>query len=105
MVEVEKVKLEVHNEILEPGESLIMRRTLLRPQQGVQELDKRRNLFKTWCKERGKCCKLIINNESTDNLVSTEMVEKLGLKKIPCPTPYRVGWLQKGHQVLVNVQC
>ena len=51
------------------------------------------------------CCKLIIDNGSTDNLVSMEMVEKLGLKKIPHPTPYRVGWMQKGHQVLVNEQC
>ena len=33
------------------------------------------------------------------------MMEKLGLKKIPHPTLYRVGWLQKGHQALVNEQC
>ena len=33
------------------------------------------------------------------------MVEKLGLKKIPHLTPYRVGWLKKGHQILVNEKC
>ena len=56
------------------------------------------------CKEKGKCCKLIIYNGSIHNLVSKEMVDKMGLKKITKPTPYRVSWMQKGHQVLVNEQ-
>ena len=54
------------------------------------------------CKAKGKWCKLITDNVSIDNLVSIEMVDKLGLKRITHPTPYRVSWLQKGHQVLVN---
>jgi len=33
------------------------------------------------------------------------MVEKSGLQREKHPTPYRVSWLQKGHQVLVNEQC
>jgi len=33
------------------------------------------------------------------------MVDKLGLKKTTHPTPYKVSWLQKGHQVLVHEQC
>jgi hypothetical protein len=33
------------------------------------------------------------------------MVEKLRLQKVPHPTPYRVSWLQKGHQILVSEQC
>lgn len=44
-------------------------------------------------------CKLIIDNGSMDNLVATEMVEKLGLKQLKHPTPYRVSWLQKGHKL------
>eukprot|EP00253_Pinus_taeda_P005411 PITA_05411 len=42
---------------------------------------------------------------STDNLVAVEMIEKLGLKKLKHPTPYKVSWLQKGHQLLVDEQC
>ena len=57
------------------------------------------------CKAKGKCWKLIIDNGSTDNLVSTEMVDKLGLNKIPHPTSYTVSWIQKGHQMLVNEKC
>jgi hypothetical protein len=33
------------------------------------------------------------------------MVEKLELKKTAHPNPYKVSWLQKGHQVMVSQQC
>ena len=33
------------------------------------------------------------------------MVDKLGLKKTIHRTLYKVAWLQKGHQLLVNEQC
>ena len=48
---------------------------------------------------------MVIDSGSTDNLVSTEMVEKLGLKRMKHPTTYKVSWLDKGHQLLVNKQC
>ena len=82
-----------------------MRRTFLKPSKELHEPLQRKNLFRTMCKSQGKCCKLIIDNGSTDNLVSIEMVEKLGLQKEKHPTPYRISWLQKGHHVLVNEQC
>jgi hypothetical protein len=46
-----------------------------------------------------------VDNGSTKNLVSTEMVEKMELETIAHPSPYRVSWLQKGHQVNVTKQC
>jgi hypothetical protein len=103
--EIEQKAPEDHVEIPEAGEALLMRRILLKPSKEVHEPEQRKSLFKTMCKSQGKCCKLIIDNGSTDNLVSVEMVEKLGLKRERHPTPYRVSWLQKGHQVLVNEQC
>ena len=42
------------------------------------------------CSEQGKCCKMVIDSGSTDNLVSTDMVEKMGLKRMKHPTPYKV---------------
>jgi len=48
---------------------------------------------------------MIIDSGSTDNLVSIEVVEKLKLKTRKHPTPYKVSWLQKGHQLLVSEQC
>ena len=44
----------------------------------------------------------MIDSGSTYNLVSQEMVCKLGLKNVKHPTPYKVFWLKKGHQLLVQ---
>jgi hypothetical protein len=46
-----------------------------------------------------------MDSGSTDNLVSTEMVENLELEIIIYPSPYKVSWIQKGHQVNSTKQC
>ena len=48
---------------------------------------------------------MVIDGGSIDNLVSIEMVEKMSLKKVKHPVPYKVSWLHKGHQILVSEQC
>lgn len=45
---------------------------------------------------------MILDFGSTKNIVSNEMVDKLKLRKIPHTTPYKVSWLNKGQQVLVD---
>lgn len=87
---------------LEVGENLMMRRTLLKVPM-VKEPPQRKSLFRTTYKSQGKVCK-VVDSGSTDNLVSLEMVEKLKMKRIPHPTPYKVSWLNKGQQVLVYEQ-
>lgn len=62
----------------------------------------RKSLFKTMCKAKGKCYKLVIDNGTMNILVPQEMVEKLWLEKMKHPTPYKVSWLKKGHQLLVH---
>ena len=80
------------------GESLLMNKVLLKPEKEVVDSSKRKALFQTTCKVQGKCCKLVVDSGSIDNLVSTEMVEKLKLGKFKNPTPYKVSWMHKGHQ-------
>jgi hypothetical protein len=46
-----------------------------------------------------------VDSGSIDNIVSTEMVEKMELETTDHPSPYRVSWLQKGHLVTVTKQC
>eukprot|EP00253_Pinus_taeda_P030039 PITA_30039 len=87
------------------GEALVLNKVLLKPAKENAEPDQQKALFRTVCKSQGKCCTLIIDSGSTDNLVAVAMVEKLGLKKLKHPTPYKVSWLQKGHQLLVDEQC
>ena len=48
----------------EHGEALLLKKV-------IDDSVQRRSLFKTVCKVEGKCCKLIIDSGSTDNLVST----------------------------------
>ena len=48
---------------------------------------------------------MIIDGGSTNNLVSTKVIEKLNLQKTRHPIPYKVSWLQNGHQLLVSEQC
>eukprot|EP00253_Pinus_taeda_P019547 PITA_19547 len=85
----------------------------LHPEEEVEE-----EIFSATHVENGDMCcgvVLIINQQvrimrmwlsgSTDNLVSTEMVDKVGLAKTVHPTPYKVSWLQKGHHIIVTEQC
>ena len=82
------------NADLERGESLMFNKTLLKTII-EQEPPQRKTLFRTLCKVRGKVYKVIVDFGSTDNIASVEMVENLGLKKLPHPNPYQVSWLNK----------
>jgi hypothetical protein len=71
----------------------------------VESSVQRNRLFRTTCKTKDWACKVIMDSGSTDNLISTEMVEKIELETIEHQSPYRVSWLQKGHQVNVTKPC
>jgi hypothetical protein len=92
---------DVETEGTEGGRSLMMRKVLLRPGKEVEDSSQRTKLFRTACKTKDWVCKVIVDSGSTDNLVSTEMVEKLELETTDHPSPYKVSWLHKGHQVSV----
>jgi hypothetical protein len=96
---------DVEEEDAEGRRSLAMHKVLLTPKKEVESSVQRTRLFRTSCKTKDRVCKVIVDSGSTDNLVSTEMVEKLELETTDHPSPYRVLWLQKGHQVTVTKQC
>jgi hypothetical protein len=95
----------VEVEEVEGRRSLMMRKVLLTPEKEVENSVRRTRLFRTACKTKDRVCKVIVDSGSTDNLISTEMVEKLELETTDHPSPYRVSWLQKGHRVTVTKQC
>ena len=80
----------------------MMRKVLLTPGKEVEDSAQRTRLFRIACKTKDWVCKVIVDSGSTNNLVSTEMVEKLELETTDHPSPYKVSWLQKGHQVSVT---
>eukprot|EP00253_Pinus_taeda_P010651 PITA_10651 len=101
----EKPQIADKEESPKVGESLLLKRVLLKAEKETREPTQGKSLFRTTCMCKGKCCKIIIDSGSTDNLVSTKMVDKLGLVKTVHPIPYKVSWLQKGHQLIVIEQC
>jgi hypothetical protein len=82
----------------------MMQKVLLRPEKEVESLVQRTRIFRTACKTKDRVCKVIVDSGSMDNLISTEMVETLELETTDHPSPYRILWLQKGHQVTVTKQ-
>jgi hypothetical protein len=75
----------------------MMCKVLLTLKKEVENSTQRNRLFRTACKTKDKVCKVIMDSGSTDNLISTEMVEKLELETMDHPSPYKVSWLHKGH--------
>ena len=53
----------------------------------------RKILFKTKCEITEKCCKVIINSGSSDNLAFEELVNKLQLQRLRQPKHYHVAWI------------
>jgi hypothetical protein len=102
---IEAQRRNVEAEDAEVERSLMMQKFLLTPEKEVENPAQRNNFFRTTCKTKDRVCKVIVDSGSTNNLVSTEMVEKLELETIEHPSPYRVSWLQKGHQVNVTKKC
>ena len=52
----------------------------------------------------GKCCSLIVDGGSSENIVSREFIEKLKLNCEPHPQAYRVSRLRKGQHVTIYKQ-
>ncbi|GJR36690.1 hypothetical protein Tco_1212374, partial [Tanacetum coccineum] len=63
------------------------------------------NIFRTKCTSKGKVCDMIIDGGSCENVVSTYMVEKLGMKTEDHPELYQLTWLKKGNTVKVSKRC
>ena len=93
--EEEGAKLLLEEVEAERGENLMLRRTLLSGNKITPKADgRRKSVFCTKCKCKDKVCKVIVDGGSIDNIVSTEMVQKLQLTSIPKPHPYNISWLK-----------
>ncbi|GKV50482.1 hypothetical protein SLEP1_g57184 [Rubroshorea leprosula] len=92
-----KPQLEEELIAVDHGESLVVRRsphaTITKDEDWLQH-----NIFHTRCPSRGKVCNVIIDSGSCENVVSSYMVEKLGLPVKDISHPYKLQWLQKGNE-------
>ncbi|CAE5980081.1 unnamed protein product [Arabidopsis arenosa] len=70
----------------------------------TNEQEQRENLFHSRCIVNDKVCSLIIDRGSCTNVASETMVEKLGLRVMKHPKPYKLQWLNEDGEMSVNRQ-
>ena len=64
----------------------------------------RDNLFHTKFHVQSRTCSMIIDGGSCTNMVSTFLINRLGLSTIPHQQPYKLQWLNDYGKVKVNRQ-
>ncbi|KAL1567341.1 hypothetical protein AAHA92_02830 [Salvia divinorum] len=67
--------------------------------------EQRCNIFHMKCKEGAKTCLVIIDGGSCANVVSDQLVGKLGLKVVKHPHSYKLQWLGDASELKVESQC
>ncbi|XP_060210611.1 uncharacterized protein LOC132637556 [Lycium barbarum] len=72
---------------------------------GVKSEEQRENIFHTRCGVRGRTCSMIIDSGSCANVVSSHLVDTLGLACMKHPKPYRLQCLNDSGELKVNKQC
>nr|XP_016458954.1 PREDICTED: uncharacterized protein LOC107782578 [Nicotiana tabacum] len=53
----------------------------------------------------GRICSVIVDSESCTNVASVSLVEKLGLRTMKHPRPYKLQWLNDSGELKVNKQA
>ena len=81
----------------------VIQKVLLTPSHPISS--QRHNLFKTRCTIKQKVCDVIIDSGSCENIVSKSLVKALQLPTVKHPHPYKIGWIKKGTEMLVNEVC
>ncbi|XP_031402590.1 uncharacterized protein LOC116212157 [Punica granatum] len=87
------------------GNALVIMRAL-NVQIKEEERDdvQRENIFHTRCQVKDRVCSLIIDGGSCVNVASKLLVDKLGLRTLKHPRPYKLQWLNESGEVKVNKQ-
>ncbi|PKI51247.1 hypothetical protein CRG98_028363 [Punica granatum] len=60
------------------------------------------NIFQSTCTIGNKVCRFMIDLSSCENIVSAEIVQKLGLCTEQHPKPYKLAWLKRRGEVSVS---
>lgn len=81
----------------------VLHRVCLTPK-AVEE-NQRHNLFRTRGTVKGKVLNIIIDNGSTDNLISFKAVTALGLPMSKHSHLYQLGWIRNGKVAKVLNTC
>ena len=62
-------------------------------------------LFHSQMWVKGSPLRFIVDNGSQKNLISADVMKRLGLPTTAHPQPYTIGWLHQGRDLRVSQQC
>jgi hypothetical protein len=71
----------------------------------LEEPEEGECLFHSHMSVKGAPLHFIVNRDSKNNLISTEVIKRLDPLMTPHPQPYTIGWLHQGRDLCVNQQC
>ncbi|RDY02410.1 hypothetical protein CR513_14140, partial [Mucuna pruriens] len=83
---------------------LLMVRRLMSSLVGEEIEYQRENIFQSRCLVLRKLCSLIIDDESSVNVASHRLVEKLDFPTLPHPRLYKLQWLSEKGELVVDKQ-
>jgi len=70
-----------------------------------EDLEEEERFFHSQMWVKGSPLQCIIDNRIQKNLISVEVVKRLGLPTTTHPQPYTIGWLHQGRVLHVSQQC
>lgn len=65
----------------------------------------RKMIFMIKCTSWKEVISVIMDKGSCENMVSEDLVKKLGLRRYKVRTPYKMSWFKKGGEILVKHRC
>ncbi|GJU26155.1 hypothetical protein Tco_1164776 [Tanacetum coccineum] len=96
----------ISNEAIELGQVEEVDKSLtlmVKPTSGLTK--EKEELFTLKIQVKQELTEAIVDTESEKNLISSSLVERLGLETTPHPRPYSLGWIKKDVDTQVNRQC
>ena len=70
-----------------------------------EDLEEEEHLFHSQMWVMGSPIQFIVDNGSQKNLISVDVMKRLGLRTTAHPHPYTIGWLHQGRALRVSQQC
>eukprot|EP00253_Pinus_taeda_P020621 PITA_20621 len=70
-----------------------------------EDPEEEERLFHSQMWVKGSPLQFIVNSGSQKNLISAEVVKRLGLATTAHPQPYTIGWFHQGRDLCVSQQC
>ncbi|GJX35632.1 hypothetical protein Tco_0247189 [Tanacetum coccineum] len=96
----------ISNDVVELGQVEEVDKSLtlmVKPTSGVAK--EKEELFTLKIQVKQELIEAIVDTGSEKNLISSSLVERLGLETTPHPRPYSLGWIKKDVDTQVNRQC